>query len=493
LLKSKHFWLYITLAMLIGLGLRLYQLGENSFWVDEIEVAKTTVLPTLANAVSTAMSYTAGMPLDCLVAWVMARVSPNETWLRLPEALWGTLTLLAAALLFRKLSGERAAVIAAFLLALSPIHIHYSQELRFYAPLVFFYLLLTACLLSALQNPNARRWAWVVLVSTVGAYFHLYVLLAWINGALWLLFNPFVPGLRKQTWRQFILTGLISAALVLPGCVNIFTGHPPLNYVLLYDSLPQKVMMGLGMFPFVPSQIGLYLGFLCLILSFLAFIIALRSKQRLLLVLIIAAGIQVALVIAADIATRYFFHARQFIMLLPFTYLMVGTFINHLFDRGQPLFRLPLKPRSPSSITPDEMRRFHRYLAFALLFALGLTSAVTLLNDFQQPKDRSLQISQTLHANWQIGEKVWVNPEWDPLKYKFYLDQRIGDTRLDAAFLGVTWDQFSNISPNENGFLITQPLPPPDQLKMIASMGFIPYPNLDYIDSSAQSFWLRRK
>ena len=71
------------------------------------------------------------MPLDYVTAWTMARISHTEGWLRLPEALWGFLTLLAGYKLCLELSGKKQlALFAMLMMALSPILIEYSQELR---------------------------------------------------------------------------------------------------------------------------------------------------------------------------------------------------------------------------------------------------------------------------------------------------------------------------------------------------------------------------
>jgi uncharacterized membrane protein len=488
LLKRPTFW--VGLIVLLGLGLRLFQVGEDSFWFDEAGVANSASAATLSGAIEKAAEHAAAMPLDYVIAWGMARVSLNEGWMRLPSVLWGTLTLLASAVLFRKLVGDRAAVIGTLLLALSPMHVYFSQELRFYSPLVFFYVLLTYCMLSALQHPHWKSWGLVVLVSTVGAYFHIYVLLAWLNGGLWLLFKAFGTEKPKQSWGGLIIAGVFTGALVLPGFL-IFGREGVFTYELSFDFLAGYVMAGLGWFPNYASRPGFLLGFLCLILYFLAFWTALRSKQRPLLALVVTTFLQVGLIIAADVASSYFFASRQFVLLLPFTYLMIGWIVNRLFEHEHPLF----KSRSKNSalVKVEVLRRFHRSLASGVVLVLIIASGLTLLNDYSQPKNHGRQISQALHVEWQPGDTVWVIPNWEPLLYQFYLEKYLGDERFLEAFRGITWDQLSIIPEEGNGFLITQPLETYAQLDQIESLGFVPHPQLGQLDSGTQILWLRRK
>jgi len=80
-------------------------------------------------------------PLHAFVVAMFRLVSENDGWLRLPGAAAGTASV---ALLFRWLRprfGSRAALWGALLLAVSPLHIHYSQELRNYSFALCFVLL----------------------------------------------------------------------------------------------------------------------------------------------------------------------------------------------------------------------------------------------------------------------------------------------------------------------------------------------------------------
>jgi hypothetical protein len=123
---------YIQLALLFVLAAatRFYRLGDASFWADEVLTLRAASLPWSTLWVS---AYDPTPPLYYSIIRLMMDVSTNEWWLRLPSALFGTLTILLVYLAARKIWDSRAAFTAALLLALSTSNIEYSQEGRAYA------------------------------------------------------------------------------------------------------------------------------------------------------------------------------------------------------------------------------------------------------------------------------------------------------------------------------------------------------------------------
>lgn len=146
----------LALILLVGFGLRIFQLGHDSLWGDEAGIAVLASFGSVRDVLAGAQAHVMAMPLDYVVAWLAARISLSEFMLRLPAVLWGTLTLSIAYRLFAEVYERKTALIAALLLALSPLHVQYSQELRFYAALVFFYCAATYTLLRALKMPDFR-------------------------------------------------------------------------------------------------------------------------------------------------------------------------------------------------------------------------------------------------------------------------------------------------------------------------------------------------
>jgi len=114
----------------LAVATRFYRLGDASFWGDEIFTLKTAALPWSTLWVT---AYNPTPPLYYSIIRLMMDVSVSEWWLRLPSAVFGTLTVLFAYLATKKIWDSHAALASALLLTLSTSNIEYSQEGRAYA------------------------------------------------------------------------------------------------------------------------------------------------------------------------------------------------------------------------------------------------------------------------------------------------------------------------------------------------------------------------
>jgi mannosyltransferase len=127
------------LAPVVGItalaaGLRLYKLGEWSFWIDEaityFRARDLAQLPVLRRSVSLLLTQLALLNLG------------NAEWVaRLPSVVAGVVTVPVLYLVARRLFNPQVALISAGLLALSPWHLYWSQNARFYAFLLLFHTL----------------------------------------------------------------------------------------------------------------------------------------------------------------------------------------------------------------------------------------------------------------------------------------------------------------------------------------------------------------
>jgi mannosyltransferase len=130
----RYEYLLLAAVTLLAAGLRFYRLGEWSFWIDEI----ITV---------TASAYIADwpparLPLYLVFTRVALELFGTAEWsARLAPALAGVLAIPVLYFLSRRLFGPAVALIATVLLALSPWHLFWSQNARFYTLLLLFYTL----------------------------------------------------------------------------------------------------------------------------------------------------------------------------------------------------------------------------------------------------------------------------------------------------------------------------------------------------------------
>lgn len=147
----------LCLAMI----LRLYHIGAESLWEDEIRSVQKTIsgegLPP-ANLLRPAYYV-------CLKAWMLFGTS--DAWLRSLSALFGVGSVYFTYLLGYRLSSQAAGLVAALLLALSPLAIEQSQEIRMYALGQFSGLVGTVLLAHVLENYQTRPLRWWTIARLV--------------------------------------------------------------------------------------------------------------------------------------------------------------------------------------------------------------------------------------------------------------------------------------------------------------------------------------
>lgn len=124
--------LLIIIALAVGLGLRLFQLDQQSLWNDE----GTSVALAGRSLAEIARAAAADIhpPLYYFVLHGWVGLLGNSVFsVRLLSVCISFLTILTTAMLARRMFGPVAAVCTAWLTAIAPFSIYYAQETRMYA------------------------------------------------------------------------------------------------------------------------------------------------------------------------------------------------------------------------------------------------------------------------------------------------------------------------------------------------------------------------
>jgi len=198
----------------VALGLRLHALGRFSLGNDEIEEARWSRRPA-AEMLRLVAGDAVHPPLDYVVQLGIERTGAPEWARRLPSVAAGTATVLLAALLARRWFGAAAGLGAALLLACSPIHVRYSQEVRPYAAGIFF-LFLAVWALDACRSRPSRRTTLVWFFAVLAAAWTLY-----LAGLVAVLVSATLIALGRRgglatLWRRAPLILVAWAALYAP-------------------------------------------------------------------------------------------------------------------------------------------------------------------------------------------------------------------------------------------------------------------------------------
>jgi mannosyltransferase len=200
----------LLLILLLATVLRLWGLGSESLWLDEaltarhMETSYVQLVHDFLGNTQTILYYLGEK------AWCMA-FGHTEAALRFPSVIYGVLTVWAIFLLAGQLFSRAAALWTAFLLAINPFAIYYSQEARPYAMFLLAAVFSLFFLLRFLRSPRkGAAWGYVIS-ATIALYAHpLGPLLLLVHGAMIVLFR------EKAEWRYLRQTmGLMAAVVIL--------------------------------------------------------------------------------------------------------------------------------------------------------------------------------------------------------------------------------------------------------------------------------------
>ena len=142
--------------LLLGLALRIYQIGAKSFWFDESASIWISQRP-LAGVLPELVRSEENPPLYYLLLHFWMAWGRSETVLRALSALFSVLTLPVMYLIGIRLGGRALGLLAMFILAVAPMHVHYAQDARDYALLTLNASLALLCMVILLEDPTMRE------------------------------------------------------------------------------------------------------------------------------------------------------------------------------------------------------------------------------------------------------------------------------------------------------------------------------------------------
>ncbi|MGD2144915.1 MAG: glycosyltransferase family 39 protein, partial [Anaerolineae bacterium] len=211
--------LLLLAILLLGVFLRFYRLDAQSFWNDEGNSARIAERPLELIVKGAAGDIHPPGYYLLLHYWRMA-AGQSEFALRALSVFPGTLLVAFTYELGRRLLGKTIGLSAAFLGAVSPFAIYYSQEARMYSLLAAVSaasVLVSRGLGSTGRNKGAAPWLAYVLTCAIGLYTHyafVFVLIAHnvVFGVRWLV-GPFQSGDRWRSLARW--AGAQTAVMVL--------------------------------------------------------------------------------------------------------------------------------------------------------------------------------------------------------------------------------------------------------------------------------------
>jgi dolichyl-phosphate-mannose-protein mannosyltransferase len=468
-LSSPALDICVLLAIVfLGFALRYCEVGKDSFWLDEAGQALAAIQPHLSDTFTIVRQHAGAMPLDYLVSRFVASFTLDEKFMRLPSVVWGTLSIIAFFLLVREMNIPRArpvSFLAAVLLALSPVHIQYSQEMRFYAALVFFYVASTLLLIRAIKTPSVTGWLFYTLVTLVGEYFHPYVLFTAITGLVLIVGTQISRtnfGL-KLPWdanglRKFAISSLLLIALYVPGYLYFNAGQTFSSALNFHGDL---VLQGLGLQAIrLESGVGPFgLWHIFLIVGAIGGLFIVMKRYRpywLLVCLLIACVLQFVLIVCLDAYKHYFFSARQIIHLAPLVLLLVSIFLVEC-------------------IAAIKLRVVEFGAAAVILAGIGACASPYIKAIYDYSKGSGKEIAQIIISRYRPNQEVLVlSSNYRVVLDYYFLRYRIPGRQLPAILTLDDFDELGRMvaSIPEIEYVVTPRATSSDIRTRIVSLGF---------------------
>ena len=204
----------IWLILLVTFVLRMINLNQ-SLWLDEainVNVAKALSYKSLI------FNYSLGdfhPPLYHIIlkSWILFFGS-SEISVRIPSVILGVATVFVTYLIGKKLFENKTALVAATLMATSPLSIYYSQEARMYMLAAFFTSLSVYFFISILKKDDLWLWIGFIIFTALMLYADYLPYLLIPIYFLYLLINrrKFV----KSTMKSFVPALILILILITP-------------------------------------------------------------------------------------------------------------------------------------------------------------------------------------------------------------------------------------------------------------------------------------
>lgn len=311
-------YLILTGIVLVGAGMRFYKLGTWSFWIDEVyEIGYAQeALRNLAFPMRLSLPLT-GITLNLL--------GVSEQSARLAPMLLGILTLPVLFFPVRRVFGTAIALLAIFFVAVSPWHLYWSQNARFYTALLLLYSLAQ---LAFFQWLETDRPGYLVLsggllilavLERLMALFFVPVVLAYFLALMALRFEK-PAGLR---WRNLMLLGVPAALFGFYQLVTLGNLDDFSTFILGREHNPVRVLLSVIYDLTLPMFLLALAGGVYLVLK----------KSRVGLYFFLGAVIPVALLVMVAPFAQTF--SRYIFMTLPGWAILAAVAVKELFMQAE--------------------------------------------------------------------------------------------------------------------------------------------------------------
>lgn len=208
---NEQVWL--VLICFAGLMLRLFYLDHQSLWFDEIATLINSKQKSFIEVIQSAIIIERSPPFYHVFMHYWVNLFGHSAFsLRLPSVVSGTITLFFTYKISRLLFHKNIALLSTSLLSISPFHIYYSQEARFFSFSVLFGCVSFYFFLKFLDKHKTSTIVYYLIASSLSLWVsYVGILILMAQNIIFFLSKDVQS--KKQTWL-FVQTLLILACIL---------------------------------------------------------------------------------------------------------------------------------------------------------------------------------------------------------------------------------------------------------------------------------------
>ena len=412
--KGKERKIYILsilfVILVIGILLRIHALGRYSLWFDE---AMSVLQARNLKAILIEKDNTPPLYLFLLHYW--DQITDTEFGLRLLSVLFSSISILMTYLLGKLLFTKKIGLISAFLLAISPLNIYYSQELRMYSMMTCLTLFSVYFLIRALKDQKFGFWMGYVIFNLLNIYCHYMSLFIWLAQGFFFLMvyyrdsgkkiregwfvSNFLIFFCSIPWLMLTFYPTIEMAKTFPIRWNFFW-TPPISFKSLFMSF-KNFSSGYN-----ATAIVYLFTTTIFFLFFILGIFKMRKQKKLLLCLLCLFVPILALAIISSIRSIYI--DRYLVSSSLFYYLIVSAGLSTINKKGMTLSLLFICILSMTSLR----NQYNNFLTFSFEEHVGI----------YKKKDHRA-IAEYISKGYQKGDVVYHTCRNTTVPFIYYFDK----------------------------------------------------------------------
>lgn len=217
--------IYLFFILSLGIVLRLYKLGTNSLWGDEaIFVLFREIFSSgdFFESLKILWSFICKKGLGnanygyLFFSTIWSCFAKSEFMLRFSSFIFGSFCIYFIYKVGKLFFDEKIGLVSAFIIAISPFHIYYSQEFRMYSLIPLLSLVAIYFLKRFLQTGRYKFLFIYVISNVLNFYMHIATILI-----LFAQFFFFILCQKKYKtlFKKWIIGNLILILLIIPGAV----------------------------------------------------------------------------------------------------------------------------------------------------------------------------------------------------------------------------------------------------------------------------------